>query len=167
MPPWTLDSKKVVSGFKSNSTKGGGGYNEFSMDDTKGKELINVHGQHDMNTTVLHDQKEVVKNNKNLHVVKEMRTQVDQKVSHTVSGDVAEHFKSNHAEVVDAERYLKANRIILEAASEICIKVGGNHVHITPAGVVVQGTMVNINCGLPPANTSLAGLTPTTPDDPA
>jgi type VI secretion system secreted protein VgrG len=167
MPPWKLDAKKVVSGFKSDSTKGGGGYNEFSMDDTKGTELITVHGQHDMNTTVLHDGKEIVKNNKNLHVVQELRTQVDQKVSHTVKGDVAEHFKSNHAEIVDGERYLKANRIILEAASEICIKVGGNHVHITPAGVVVQGTMVNINCGLPPATTALGSLTPTPPDDPA
>jgi type VI secretion system secreted protein VgrG len=36
----------------SNSTKGGGGFNEISFDDTKGTELVNVHAQHDMNTKV-------------------------------------------------------------------------------------------------------------------
>ena len=37
MPPYTLPAGGVVSGMKSNSTKGGGGYNEISLDDTKGK----------------------------------------------------------------------------------------------------------------------------------
>jgi type VI secretion system secreted protein VgrG len=167
MPPWGLPAQKVISGIKSDSTKGGGGYNEISMNDTKGTELINIHGQFDMNTTILHDEKEVVKNNKNVHVLKELRTQVDQKVSHTASSDIAEHFKANHAEVVDAERYLKANRIIIEAGTEICIKVGGNSVQISAAGVYVDGTMVDINCGHPALNTTLGGLTPTTPEDPS
>lgn len=167
MPPYTLPAGADMMGFKSNSTKGGGGYNEIVIKDGKGSELIRIHAQKDMETKVLHDQKEVVKSNKNLHIVQELRTLVEQKVSHTVKGDVAEHFQSNHAEVVDAERYLKANRIILEAATEICIKVGGNHVHISPAGIDVQGTIVNINCGKPPSDTTLSGLVPTTPDDPA
>jgi type VI secretion system secreted protein VgrG len=57
MPPWSLDAKKAVSGFKSDSTKGGGGYNEFSMDDTKGKELIQVHAQFDQDIKVEHDER--------------------------------------------------------------------------------------------------------------
>jgi type VI secretion system secreted protein VgrG len=32
----------VISGIKSNSTPGGGGYNEISLNDTKGTELINI-----------------------------------------------------------------------------------------------------------------------------
>ena len=57
MPPWGLPAKKVISGFKSDSTKGGGGYNEISMDDTKGNELIQVHAQHDQDIEVLHDER--------------------------------------------------------------------------------------------------------------
>jgi type VI secretion system secreted protein VgrG len=167
MPPWELPDKKVVSGFKSNSTKGGGGHNEFSFDDTKGKELINLYGQYDMHSTILHDERALVKNNKNLHVVKELRTNVEGKVSHAIKGDLAEHFQSNHAEIVDGERYLKANRIILEAGQEICLKVGGNHVHIHSGGVYVEGTGVDINCGHAPQSTSLSGLTPTAPEDPS
>jgi type VI secretion system secreted protein VgrG len=51
-PPTNLPNAGMVSGMKSNSTPGGGGYNEMTMDDTKGKEKITIHGQYDMNTTV-------------------------------------------------------------------------------------------------------------------
>jgi type VI secretion system secreted protein VgrG len=64
MPPWDLPGKGMVSGFKSNSTKGGGGYNELSFDDTKGNELIQVHGQFDMDTLVEHDERRHIKNNR-------------------------------------------------------------------------------------------------------
>jgi len=56
MPPWDLPGKKVISGYKSDSTKGSGGYNEISMDDTKGTELINIHAQYDQHKTILHDE---------------------------------------------------------------------------------------------------------------
>jgi type VI secretion system secreted protein VgrG len=55
MPPWALPEQKTRSGVKSHTHKGNG-FNEVSLDDAKGKELINIHAQHDMNTTVLnHD----------------------------------------------------------------------------------------------------------------
>lgn len=60
MPPFGLPGKKNISGFKSNSTEGGGGYNEYVMDDTKGNELIRVHAQYDMDTTILHDERRSV-----------------------------------------------------------------------------------------------------------
>jgi type VI secretion system secreted protein VgrG len=60
MPPYGLPAGGVVSGLKSNSTKGGGGYNELIMDDTKGNELIRVHGQYDMDSTIEHDLREHV-----------------------------------------------------------------------------------------------------------
>lgn len=64
MPPYGLPAGGVISGVKSNSTKGGGGYNELSMDDTKGTEKITIHGQYDMNTVVEHDQTSTIHNNR-------------------------------------------------------------------------------------------------------
>jgi type VI secretion system secreted protein VgrG len=62
MPPYqgsAPDSKHVkdnkVCGIKSNTTKGGEGYNEWRFDDTKGKEEIFIHGQRDMDTRILND----------------------------------------------------------------------------------------------------------------
>ncbi|MBZ5653768.1 MAG: type VI secretion system tip protein VgrG [Acidobacteriia bacterium] len=68
MPPWDLPGKMMVSGYKSNSTKGGGGYNEISFDDTKGTELIQVHGQYDMDTKIEHDERRHVLNNRSKNV---------------------------------------------------------------------------------------------------
>jgi len=63
-PPFALPGAGMVSGMKSNSTPGGGGYNEFTLDDTKGKEKIVVHGQYDMASTIEHDQTLQVNNNR-------------------------------------------------------------------------------------------------------
>lgn len=60
MPPYTLPAGAVQSGVKSNSTKGGGGYNEYVLDDTKGTELIREHGQYDKDSTIEHDLREHV-----------------------------------------------------------------------------------------------------------
>ncbi len=57
MPPFALPGKAVISGVKSNSTKGGGGNNEISLDDTKGTELINIHAQYDQQKKVEHDER--------------------------------------------------------------------------------------------------------------
>jgi type VI secretion system secreted protein VgrG len=64
MPPYDLPANAMVSGVKTNTTPGGDGYNELSMDDTKGKELITIHAQFDMDTTVEHDRRTTVGNDR-------------------------------------------------------------------------------------------------------
>jgi hypothetical protein len=52
MPPYTLPANANMMGMKSNTTKGGGGYNEIVIVDGKAGELIRIHAQKDMDTTV-------------------------------------------------------------------------------------------------------------------
>jgi type VI secretion system secreted protein VgrG len=49
-----------VSGIKSCSTPGGGGYNEIRFDDTKGKEQVFVHAEHNLDQRVENDSREVI-----------------------------------------------------------------------------------------------------------
>ena len=63
-PPFGLPAKAMISGVKSNSTKGGGGNNEISLDDTKGTERIYMHGQYNMDTVIDHDQTSTIHNNR-------------------------------------------------------------------------------------------------------
>jgi len=63
MPPYGLPAAAVISGIKSKTHKGAG-YNEMSMDDTAGKEMITIHGQYDMATTIEHDQTSTIHNNR-------------------------------------------------------------------------------------------------------
>ncbi len=55
MPPFDLPKEKNQSGFKSDTTKGGGGKNSIVFDDTKGVEKLTIHSQYDMSSTVKHD----------------------------------------------------------------------------------------------------------------
>jgi type VI secretion system secreted protein VgrG len=52
--PYKLPDNKTQSGIKSNSSKGGNGYNEFMFEDKKGSEQIRMHAQKDLDITVHH-----------------------------------------------------------------------------------------------------------------
>jgi type VI secretion system secreted protein VgrG len=58
--PYALPDGAHMMGFKSNSTPGGGGFSEMVIHDRAGQELINIHSQKDMVTTVQHTQATVV-----------------------------------------------------------------------------------------------------------
>ena len=55
-PPFDLPQSGMVSGMKSNTTPNGGGYNQISMDDTKGKEVLTIHAQKDMSSRIENNQ---------------------------------------------------------------------------------------------------------------
>ncbi len=63
-PPFGMPGGAMISGVISNSTKGGGGNNEISLNDTKGNELINIHAQHDQQKKVEHDERVNVGNDR-------------------------------------------------------------------------------------------------------
>lgn len=47
MPPYALPADATMSGIKTNSSKGGGGYNELVMEDKKGSELVRFMAEKD------------------------------------------------------------------------------------------------------------------------
>ncbi|MFO0761715.1 MAG: type VI secretion system tip protein TssI/VgrG [Byssovorax sp.] len=61
--PYKLPQNKTQSGWRSNSTGGGGGYNEIMFEDAAGKELVNIQAQKDLTETVKHDETTTVWNN--------------------------------------------------------------------------------------------------------
>jgi type VI secretion system secreted protein VgrG len=52
--PYETPSNKTQSGVKTNSSKGGGGYNELMFEDKKSSETIRLHAQKDLDSTILH-----------------------------------------------------------------------------------------------------------------
>jgi type VI secretion system secreted protein VgrG len=54
--PYKLPDNKTQSGWKSNSTGGGGGYNELMFEDAQGKELLRMQAEKDLNKLVKHDE---------------------------------------------------------------------------------------------------------------
>lgn len=54
--PYALPAEQTKSAIKSNSSKGGGGFNEIRFEDKKDSEELYLHAQKDMKTEVLHDE---------------------------------------------------------------------------------------------------------------
>lgn len=95
MPPWGLPGQKFVSGFKTN-TVAGSGYNELAFDDTAGSELIRIHGQHDMDTKIEHDERR--------HVVSNRTKNVDVDESSTIGNNRTEKVGNNEQITIGVNR---------------------------------------------------------------
>jgi type VI secretion system secreted protein VgrG len=54
--PYTLPDNMTIAGWKSDSSKGHGGYNELIFDDKKGSEEIGVHAQKDLKLVILNSE---------------------------------------------------------------------------------------------------------------
>ena len=164
MPPYQLPSKAHLTTIKTNSTKGGGGFNELRFDDTKGKEQIFIHAEYDQEVRVKHDLHEWIGNERHLIVKKDLLEEIDgdqhstvkgdsnQKVTGTISikadMDMQEKVGMNHALDAGQEIHLKAGmNVVIEAGMSITLKAGGGFIVVGPAGVTISGTPVLINSG--------------------
>jgi type VI secretion system secreted protein VgrG len=181
MPPYTLPDEKTKSTIKSNSTKGGGGFNEFRFEDKKGSEQIFIHAEKDQDLRVKNDCKEIIIRDRHLIVERDQFEKVKKDKHLQVAGDQIEKVGGNmHLNVssnkeqkigskfaVDSgqEIHLKAGMsVTIEAGTQITLKAAGNFINIGPSGVSIKGTMVMINSG--GAAGSGAGASPSNPKDP-
>lgn len=128
MPPFGLPGGKVISGMKSNSTKGGGGYNEFVLDDTKGNELIRVHGQFDMDSTIENDLREHVLNNRSRDVAVDETVSIGSNRSLTIGTNHTISVGSNHTESI-------GSNMTINVASMLTENVGINYAETVGAAM--------------------------------
>lgn len=135
MPPYALPAGSVVSGIKSESTKGGGGYNEIALDDTKGNELIRVHAQYDKDKVVEHDERVHVKNDRT------------EEVSHDESivighdkGEIVKHDRSLLVEHDKSERINHNKSIVVEG--DHTERISGGMV-VTIAQTLTESVLIN------------------------
>jgi type VI secretion system secreted protein VgrG len=163
-PPYDLPAKKNISGIKTRSTKGGGGFNEITMDDTKGKEQIFIHAekQHDQRTKKNHltwvgrSQHHIVKGtyfdniygDRHHTIGGELNYLVKDTLSIDVDQDIHQKAGGNYAHESGNEVHIKAGmKVVIEAGTQISLKVGGSFVNIDMSGVTISGPLVKINSG--------------------
>ena len=81
--PYELPSDKSISGVKSD-TIDGSGYNEFIFDDRSDGELIRLHAQKNMKSTIENDEERKIGNNHTEKIGKEWSVSAGQKITFTV-----------------------------------------------------------------------------------
>jgi type VI secretion system secreted protein VgrG len=181
MPPYALPGEKTKSTVKTNSSKGGGGFNELRFEDLKGSEQLFIHAEkdkhvrvkndrvewigNDSHLMVKHDQLESVDGNKHLTVKGDQNEKVDGGYSLKVAQDVQTKTNTKFAADAGQEIHLKAGmNVVIEAGMSITLKAGGGFIVVGPAGVTISGTPVLINSG--GAAGSGSGCAPQPPDPP-
>lgn len=128
-------AEKNKLGFRSRSvTKGGtDAFNEFSFDDSKGKEMVFLHAQKDLTTEVENDQKLDVDNDRTVTV----------KGNETVT--IKEGNQATEVKLGDISIKANAGSITVEAMQTITLKVGQSSVTLSQTGVEVKGMMITVD----------------------
>ncbi|PBB42673.1 type VI secretion system tip protein VgrG [Mesorhizobium sp. WSM3866] len=114
MPPYGLPGNATQSGWKSNSSKGGGGYNELMFEDKAGSELVNFQAQkdhhllikHDRNKLVQHDQSDRIDHDAKHSVGHNLDEDVGNNKTVKIGVDQTTNIGSNDTETVGANRSL-------------------------------------------------------------
>jgi type VI secretion system secreted protein VgrG len=114
-PPYELPAEKTKSTLKSNSSKGGGGFNEIRFEDKKDSEQIFIHAEKNLDIRVKNDRFETIGTDGvgNRHLV------VEQDKEEHVKNDRDETVDNHHKEKIGGDRNL-------EVVGKEAKKVGGS-----------------------------------------
>jgi type VI secretion system secreted protein VgrG len=148
--PITLPDNKTQSTIKTNSSTGGGGFNQIRFEDKKDSEELFVQAQKDMTLNVLNnrtvtitqdDVETVQKGKQSIEVSQGDRTvTVTQgKMTTTVSQDCTLTVQQGNHEIT-----VSAGTSTITAAQSITLKVGSNKIVIDTQGVTIDALNVTI-----------------------
>ena len=148
MPPYPLPDNATMSTMKSNSSKGGGGFNELRFEDKKGEEQVFVHAEKNLDIRAKNDRFETIGQNRHLVVEKDKREEV--------KNDRHEIVGNHHTEEVGGDYNLKVKgKEAKEVTGSLSLTVEGEVVevfkdkhseqvtadyYLKAANIVIEGT---------------------------
>lgn len=132
MPPYALAANKTRTGIKSNSSKGGNGYNEFGFEDKKGEEYIQLHAEKDYNLTVL--------NTETRDIAERFAASGASRTTVLHKGDDKLDVSAGSQTVnVAMDQTISVGKTItIEADVQIEIKCGGSKIVMTPTQITIE-----------------------------
>src|SRR6267154_5852493 len=156
MPPYDLPGKATVSTLKSNSSKGGAGFNEIRFEDNKGSENIFIHAEKDEDVRVKNDAKEWIGNDRHLYVKNNQTEHVINDRNELVDNDHKEKIGNDrHLNVVGKEAKEVGANLSLTVKGDVIEVFKGNHSEDTTSdyylkadNIVIEGkTNVTVKVG--------------------
>ncbi|WP_174363574.1 type VI secretion system tip protein TssI/VgrG [uncultured Caballeronia sp.] len=182
MPPYELPANAAISTLKSNSTKGGSGYNEVRLDDRKGDEQLFFHAERDHETWVKHDALMNVEHDRHLSVsgsefIKTNGARNDTVMGSSKSsvlGGVTAATMTAHNQFVGEAYSLNAGMAVqikagmaveIEATATIALRAGASYILIGPETIEMSSIPIPIGPGIPPVPVSVPPPPPTPPRD--
>jgi type VI secretion system secreted protein VgrG len=147
--PYTLPANSTQSGFKSQSSPGGGSsdFNELRYEDKMGNEEIYIQAQKDLNILVKHDQTRAVQHDETVTIGNNRTESVSQNESGTIGNNRQWTISSNDTLTVNGNQSITVSgSISITANEQITITCGANTITLGPSGISIQGSpIVQIN----------------------
>ncbi|MGY3640454.1 type VI secretion system tip protein TssI/VgrG [Pseudomonas sp. PK-RTE-24] len=176
--PLDLPADKTRSIFRSQSSPGGGGYNELRIEDKKGAEEIYLRAQRNWTQHVLNDQQLQVDNQRSVVVTGTARHELkadEQRITHgqrqtevrqddhlSVLGDQQVRVNSQ-ATSASAQIHISAGQqVVIDGGASATIQAGGQWINIGPGGIFSSVPIVV--GGAPMAATSAEPVVPGLPE---
>jgi len=103
MPPYDLPGNETISTLKSNSSKGGEGFNEIRFQDKKDEEQIFIHAQKDLDVRVENNRFENIGGEKHLIVNKSKNEEIKENRTEKVKGKHIEEIEMSRELTVKGE----------------------------------------------------------------
>jgi type VI secretion system secreted protein VgrG len=144
-PPYPLPSKKNIAGWKSNTTEGGGGYNEFVFDDTKGSELVRMHAQYDHDSTVEHDETRQIKHDRTTKVLNDETMNVTHDIMITADNKLTLKVGASTIVMDPVSITISSPTVSIEAKAEFKSNSSAISTHSAGGPYSITGAIVKIN----------------------
>ncbi|HEX5046090.1 MAG TPA: type VI secretion system tip protein TssI/VgrG [Gammaproteobacteria bacterium] len=148
MPPYPLPDNATMSTMKSNSSKGGGGFNELRFEDKKGEEQVFIHAEKNLDIRVKTDRFETVGQNRHLVVEKDKREEVknDRHVfvgnhhNEEIGGDYNLKVKGKEAKEVAGSLSLMVEGEVVEVFKDKHSEEVTADYYLKASNIVIEGT---------------------------
>jgi type VI secretion system secreted protein VgrG len=151
-PAYPLPENKTKTVLRTHSSPTTGGYNELSMDDRAGDELIHLRAQRDMEQKVGNDSRIEVGNESRVTIKGDRITVLGSEEHLTITSDrkiqvsgndylhvsANSHTRSDETLVIEAGEHvhIKAGaHLVIDAGESISVKVGGQHIVMNADGI--------------------------------
>jgi len=151
MPPYGLPAEMTKSTVKSNSSKGGNGFNEIRFEDKKGSEQVFIHGEKNLDVRIKNDSFENVGNNRHLVVTQDRFEHIQNNRNETVDNDHKEKIGNDrNLNVGGKEAKAVTGSLSLTVTGDVIEVFKGNHseqvtsnYYLKADNIVIEG-MTNV-----------------------
>lgn len=149
MPPHALPARQTRSGVKSNSSTGGGAFNELRLDDRKGAEQFYLHAGRDLEQRVRRDALAWIGGQRHAIVLQDSVERIDGDLHQNVGGSASHEAAMNAVVKGGLKAVLQAGQtvhikagmnVVIEAGASITLKAGAAFLSIGPA-IVASSTL--------------------------
>ena len=147
--PLDLPADKTRSIFRSQSSPGGGGYNELRIEDRKGAEQIYLRAQRDWTQHVLHDLRLQVDHQRHVQVSGESHHELHGEEQRITHGNRLTELKQDDHLVIAGQQQVQVARYSLQAGEQISLGAGQQMVVDGGASLTLQagGQWITLSAG--------------------